>query len=458
VVFEPDRRVALTIHFAGPVTVSRVAWKAWWAETSSKQTAYRLAAAEVSLSNDDFRQDRRAFGSLRDEGPHPSWGSPRDYEVTGTGTATAVRVELTPHPGTAVYLAELHVVGSAPEGETTVAYDITRLAASRDALLVGTGGGDLLALDPATGQVQRTTRFGGAVNDVAVADLDGDGSEEVVVGRRDYWLTVLGADFAERWSRELKYYRSPPSVNLVRTGDLDGDGKPEVVCGGENWRFYAFSGAGEELWNYESVHASRSGVVADLDGDGKAEVVCGTHYYWVSVLNGQGLPQWKASFGPICRDVAVGNFAGDGTRGVIFGAGDGCIRYYSHDGKPLLSYNTGDEVVSVLALDLDGDGRDEFVGASLNQSVYAFDAQGERLWRTDLGSPPVRLVSLPTSRGPQVAAITQQGQVVVLSGTGRVVARSDLGTPLVDVLALDRELVVADAAGRVCRFRLPSEN
>lgn len=457
VMFEPDRKVVLTLRFQGPAEVRRVAWKHWWAATSSKQTAYQLAGAEVFLSNDDFQTDRRLFGSLRDEGPNPDWGEPRDYALEGAATATAVRLEFTPHPGTAVYLAELLVFGES-RGEDVPGHDLTRLAATRDGLLAGTRAGDLLRLDPATGRVLAGTRLGGTVNDLAVADLDGDGSEEIIVGRQDHWLTVLGADFAERWSRQLQFYRKAPAVNVVFAGDLDGDGRPEVVCGADNWRFYAFSADGDELWNYESVHPSRSGAVADLDGDGKAEVICGTHYYWASVLNGTGTRRWQARFGPICHAVAVGSFAGDRTRGVVFGGGDGAVHAFDHAGRNLATYNTGDEVVTVAALDLDGDGRDEFAAGSLNHSVYAFNAAGERLWRTDLGSPLVRIHPLPAAAGNLLAAITAGGRVAVLDAAGRIVARAELGAPLVDVLVRDGDVVVADGTGRVARFRLPTRD
>jgi hypothetical protein len=454
--FEPDQTVTLTARFAGPVEIHRVAWKQWWAGTSSKKTAYKLKTAKVSLSNDGFQQDRREFGSVSDPGPHTSWGDPRSYEVSGKDTATSVRLELVPQPGTAIYLGELQVFGKGSGKLSAATYNITRLglanaAPDRQIVLAGTTQGDLLCIDPADGTVLRSTRFGGAVNDLTAADLDGDGRDEIVVGRRDYWLTVLDSDLKERWSRELKYYRKPPAVNVVCTGDLDGDGTPEVVCGGENWRFYAFSASGDELWNYESVHPSRSGAVADLDGDGKAEVICGTHYYWASVLNGKGLRQWSARFGPICRDIAVGSFDGDKTRGVVFAGGDGCLHYYDSKGELRLTYNTGDEVTTAVATDLDADGRDEFAGGSLNHNVYAFGATGKRLWRTDLGSPLDRLVVLPGAAG------TRSGRVAVLAADGRIVASTDLQTAVVDLQVVGRDVLVADAAGHVHRLRLPQE-
>src|SRR5690606_30457847 len=103
---------------------------------------------------------------------------------------------------------------------------------------------------------------GAQLNDVAAADLDGDGRDEILLARQDHFVTVLDSTGKEMWSSKLQFYRRPPFVNLVRAGDIDGDGKLEVIVGGENWRFYAFDASGKELWNYEAVHPSRSGAVA----------------------------------------------------------------------------------------------------------------------------------------------------------------------------------------------------
>jgi hypothetical protein len=461
VMFEPDRTVAVTVRFAGPVEIQRVAWKQWWADTSSKKTAYKLKEATVLVSNDGFGQDSRVLGVVRDPGPHPSWGDPLDYEVMGKAKATSVRLVLTPQPGTAIYLGELQVSGTGDGELSGATYDMTRLGLAQTGpaqsmILAGTRQGDLLVIDPTTGAVQRSRSFGGAINDLGAADLDLDGKDEIIVGRADHWLTVMDSNLEERWSRELQYYRRPPEVNVVRTGDLDGDGKPEVVCGGENWRFYAFSGTGDELWNYESVHPSRSGVVADLDGDGKAEVICGTHYYWASVLDGTGLLKWSARFvGPICRDVATGSFDGDGTRGVIFGGADGSVYYHDAKGARRLAYNAGDEVVTVAAVDLDGDGRDEFACGSLNGNVYAFDAQGKRLWRIDLGSPLVRLSPVSTTSAARLVAVTGTGQTMAIGPLGELVGKGDLGSGAVDLRLFGDHILVATADGGLHCLKLP---
>ena len=347
---------------------------------------------------------------------------------------------------------------SAPAPES--AAEITRLFSARldgsakpRTILVATVHGALYALN-GDGSRRWQISFPDRVNDVAAADLDGDGKDEVIVGRQDGKVTVLDPAGKEKWSRALEFYRRPPYVNVVRTGDLDGDGRPEVIVGGENWRFYAFTGDGRELWNYESVHPSRSGAVADLDGDGKAEVLCGTHYYWMTALNFDGTKRWTygtfgSNFGPICYDIAVGSFDGDRTKGVVLGGGDGAVHYLSADGKLRMRYNTGDEVRKVLAADLDGDGRDEIAAGSMSRSVYAFDAGGKRLWRFEAGSPVNSLAFVVEGKKRRLLAGSEAGSFYALDPGGKPVSLDAFGSAVVDIIPFDKGAVVATADGKV---------
>lgn len=360
-----------------------------------------------------------------------------------------------------VWEKNIAVAGKTPDSRSP----ITRLAAAfldgpgnLRSILVGTAAGTLAALNSdGTGRWEMS--FPDKINDIATADLDGDGKDDVVIGRQDCKVTALDSAGKEKWSRTLEYYRRPPYVNVVRTGDLDGDGRPEVIAGGENWRFFAFGADGRPLWNYESVHPSRSGAVADLDGDGKAEVLCGTHYYWMTTLNGDGTKRWTygtfgSNFGPICYDIAVGSFDNDRTRGVVLGGGDGGVHYLSFDGKLRMRYDTGDEVRKVLAADLDGDGRDEIVAGSMSRSVYAFDAGGKRLWRFEAGSPVNTLAFVAQGEKRRLLAGAESGDLYGFDPTGRLVSLNSFGSTIVDMVAVEKGVVVATSDGKVRRVEI----
>ncbi|MHB8900126.1 MAG: FG-GAP-like repeat-containing protein [Thermoguttaceae bacterium] len=348
---------------------------------------------------------------------------------------------------------------ASPASKDSKAVHFARLAAASllkagapDTILAATAEGALVALG-LDGSARWTVETGSQLNDVAVADLNGDGKDEIVLARQDYHVQVVDSSGKELWKKALSYYRRPPYVNLVRTGDLDGDGKPEVVAGGENWRFYAFGADGTELWNYESVHPSRSGAVADLDGDGKDEVVCGTHYYWATALNADGTPRWKYSFGPICYSIAAGRFDKTDSRGVVFGSGDGNVYRVDSAGKLQMQYDTGDEVKHVAAGDLDGDGVDEVLAGSLNYSLYCFGADSKRRWRVDLGAPVSALGVVPGKQGDLAVAGAARGRLATVDSAGVLRSVSELDSEIVDLLVLPDSVVVATADGQLRSVR-----
>ncbi|MBI2297423.1 MAG: PQQ-binding-like beta-propeller repeat protein [Armatimonadetes bacterium] len=457
VMYEPDKLVTLTLDLGASCRVKSVRWHQWWSTTSSKNTKYLLGKAVVSASRDNFAADVQALGTVTDAGPHPNFGAPLEYRVDAPGggvDARYVRLAIEPQPGSAVYLAELLVEGTPADPTVQAApYHFKRVRpvhlTGREQpaeWLAATAEGVLLALKP-DGSLLWRAEYPQAVNDLAAADFDRDGRDEVLVARQDNRATLLDDNGRELWTRELQYYRRPPYANVARAGDLDGDGVPEAVIGGENWRFYAFRADGTELWNYESVHPSRSGAVADLDGDGKCEVLCGTHYYWSSTLKGDGTLAWGYSFGPICYDIATGSFDRDKTRGVVYGGGDGLLHYVGPQGKARLRYNTGDEVRHVATGDLDGDGADEIVAGSMNFSVYCFGADGRRRWRHDLGDEVTALAVVGTT----VVAGTAGGKLFRFDAAGSPLAMSKLGAAVLDVATDGTAALVATADGKLRR-------
>ncbi|MGN6758134.1 MAG: hypothetical protein ACTHMJ_17280, partial [Thermomicrobiales bacterium] len=79
---------------------------------------------------------------------------------------------------------------------------------------------------PATAQGRELWRIEGlARGPVAVADLDNDGSDEVLVGTSD------GTLLAYRAGERLWAQRTPAAVTTLGCGDVDGDGLPEIIVG-----------------------------------------------------------------------------------------------------------------------------------------------------------------------------------------------------------------------------------
>lgn len=489
--WDDDQVVTLTFDLQQPYDLHRVAWKQWWADSSSKGQTYQLASAVLEVSDDNFAADVRRVGELRDTERHGNWGAPGygpvDYAMgeqrdgeTGKpkvlATARYVRLTLTPRPGTGVYLSELEIWGhreglEADRLRPLAGVPIHTFVSLATADLDGDGKAEVIAGSTNKkvyafdhdGSLLWTFETGGTVHSVAAGDLNGDGRIEVVAGSHDTRVYALDARGQELWRFEVPYYKRAPIVRTVFLADLEGDGRQEVIAGADSWRYYALDAEGNELWHYESVHGSTAGVAADLDGDGRMEVVCGTEYYWWPCVNADGTLRWSysTSTGPRVNSVAAGDVDGDGQKEVIFGGADANVHVVGADGKLRWQYNTGDEIKRVRTADVDGDGVEEIIVGSMSFNVYVLKGDGTRLWRRDLGDVVTEVVAADLDgggrppRGFPVVAGTEDGRIEVLDATGQPQARFMAGGKILQLAVGDLdgdgtpELVVSAGDGNV---------
>lgn len=162
----------------------------------------------------------------------------------------------------------------------------------------------------------------------AVADLDGDGQNEVIWGGYD--LVVLrGSDASEVW-RGPNGSRIWPSPAIA---DLTGDGTLEVIVGRGDDQVTVYSNTGEEIWTRNPFGDGevRTLAIADLDNTGPLEIIVGRgsggDYEQVNVLQADGTvrPGFPArrsgeagyGWGMYNQNVTIGDLNGDGQREII---------------------------------------------------------------------------------------------------------------------------------------------
>ncbi|RME25126.1 MAG: hypothetical protein D6806_08445 [Deltaproteobacteria bacterium] len=239
----------------------------------------------------------------------------------------------------------------------------------------GNGTAELWTVDPS---VARTA----PASSPAVADLDGDGLVEIVTLRYQGGPVVFENDGTLKWSCADQGADNCVDYGQLHFGnewggpaiaDLDRDGSPEIVLGAAVWR------ADGTLWWQGDAGLGDNGVgplsvVCNLDRSGDPEVVTGSTAY--------------ASDGTILWDngepdgfPAIGNFDGDDYPEIVVVA-DGAIRLQEHDGSiawgpnPLPGQGRGGPPT---VADFDGDGRPE-IGVADHDTYVVFDGDGSVLW------------------------------------------------------------------------------
>ena len=250
----------------------------------------------------------------------------------------------------------------------------------------------------------------------ALADLTGDGTVEVIYGNRVF----AGADGALLWTGsggagvDLSYLNGGYHSFAA---DLEGDGTLEVIAGGT---IYEASGAtrcmAAEMNGYPAV--------ADLDGDGFGEIVV-TGYDVVRVLEHDcSLTQvWDVLDGGNGGPAALADFDGDGA--IEIGVA-GLIAYtvYEVDGAVLWSQPSTDissGSTSSIAFDFEGDGAAEV--------VYGDES---RLWVFDGATGTPRVEHGWRNSGTR----NEQPAVADIDGDGsaEIVVTNDQGDPGIYVL------------------------
>jgi large repetitive protein len=182
---------------------------------------------------------------------------------------------------------------------------------------------------------------------VAVGDVDADGDLEIVTGGYYYdethsvaqlcvWTgSTLALEQVTAW-----YWTSSTGIYSVAVGDIDGDQSAEIVTGG----FYYYSGfsvaqlcvwsgstlalENVETWQWVSDTFISSVAIADVDGDQSAEIVTGGNYWegrsiaqlcvWSgSTLTLEDVTTWYWGNGTELPSIAVGDVDNDDSAEII---------------------------------------------------------------------------------------------------------------------------------------------
>ncbi|MFH1399918.1 MAG: PQQ-binding-like beta-propeller repeat protein, partial [Nanoarchaeota archaeon] len=317
--------------------------------------------------------------------------------------------------------------------------------------------------------------------DPTLADIDGDGRMEVMVGTDLGVLYVLSSEGKLRW----KYKGPGPLRGAVLAADIERDGKVElifgsdrhVVCisaeGKELWSYdvqtdvlarpvwvassslivlgtgdggvHAFSAQGKKVWTFKATDKVSAEPIVAKDVDGKEYIIVGSmdNALYCLDLNGNLIWQHDAT-GSICSRTFVADIDKDGRPEIVFGACDNGVHAITMQGDKEWMFETDFWVVApVQVLDIDDDGELEVVAASYDHHVYVLDGRGKYVLDHIPG-----LSGVVHQAGHYADVLTQEPG----ENTGNRIWMFDAQDIIVGSAILERSVVITTKSGKIMRI------
>ncbi|MBC8374977.1 MAG: VCBS repeat-containing protein [FCB group bacterium] len=230
----------------------------------------------------------------------------------------------------------------------------------------------------------------------AVVDLDGDGTNEVVVGGSDslvHVFTLAGTELAG-----FPYATGNVIIGAPAVADIDNDGDLEVVVASRDRKLHVIQhdGTGAAITEASS-YLMGTPALDDLDNDGDLEIVAGGYGYDLVAVHHDGTPLDNYPViidgGRMSGGVSIADIDGDGSKDLVLGTWSDSVFAYNLNGD-LLSGFPVDLVSNVASppviADIDGDGSLEILAGQDGGYFYAIGSDGSVLWTQRLSSASIR--------------------------------------------------------------------
>lgn len=238
-------------------------------------------------------------------------------------------------------------------------------------VVVALADGTIHIYDGPTLKEIRTLKVADSLKDFAAVDLDGDGAKEIVTS------DGLGVSVYNAQTGVLKWSVATGGGTSIAVGNVDSDVAPEIVTTTYGGKGYVLNGlTGAIKWSYINSFGSRV-KLADLYGDGMQEIIGAASWGKITIFDGDlKSPSWEITTSLDIGAVAVIDADGDGVPEIIYGDGQWgkvhAIDVHSRTEKWSVN-NTEYDVTGIAMGDVDQDGKTELLfGAGQGSSGQSF--------------------------------------------------------------------------------------
>ena len=310
----------------------------------------------------------------------------------------------------------------------------------------------IYAIDLKTGELKWSFMTDSAIwSTPTLNDLNDDGKLDVTFGsgNGDGHIYALYHNGTKMWD-----YFTGDSSNSIDgpscVADVDGDGKPEVLVGGSCYycstcnTFFVLNGEdGSLLWGVNMGSTLTAPVIGEFDGDPGVEIVMGGYDGYVRVFDGEdGNEVWAIqpdASSWIESTPAIVDYGSDGVDDIAVFSGSDIYLLDGSDGNTIWSYPTAGSGLfgGISAGDIDEDGEPEIIVYPYYTGlVYAINLDGTLKWTRDIGSdwtyasPSPAIVDIDGDTHPEVIIQARSsGVLYALNGdTGKIENSFSLGT------------------------------
>ncbi|HJT55270.1 MAG TPA: PQQ-binding-like beta-propeller repeat protein, partial [Ktedonobacteraceae bacterium] len=321
------------------------------------------------------------------------------------------------------------------------------------------------------------------VMSISVADIDGDGDVEILVGSRDGRIRCFSKTGKLLWQREIGTRAWVGTIAISGTAGPGKEATVRILAGTRDGKVYVLGSDGnlltkdgtkllfnedgqpldrqlaQDAYWFNINHVIRS---IHVDPLRQSLIIIGSEDRYVCAIDLQtGEPRWQYPTGGHVRSVFACDLNGDGEDEVLFGSVDGNLYVLNLQGKLLTSHAVGHPIRTIFVEDIDKDGKTEILLSTDHKNLIALtycDGQFTQKWEYkhfENRLLTLYATDLDDDGQKEIIASCEDKRIYILSAEGELIWRHNHKYRTFDIATADidndgqLELLIGDEKKRI---------